>query len=293
MAQFVNMRKVDLQNGEPAVFSLRQIYYGDKQANKIGAIVFMNGKPFALSGTCTGTAIRSDGTTVPMTGVVEDNQAYITLIPECYAIEGEIQIFVKIGTGDVAATLAVAVGTVRLTETNAVIDPSGEIIPSVTQLIQDIQAAVASIPADYSDLLDAIAPSYADLVFPVAAGTWCWYSGELYRAAVDIPSAEPWTAAHWNSAVLSNALTEDIAGLKNSSDLLTDNIPDTVQSITFDSAGNVSQIIHTNNGQAVRTDTFTFTDSTITEARALAAGGSLTMVTNLETLQTTVTYAAG
>ena len=214
MAQFVNMRKVDLLNGEPAVFSLRQLYYADQEANKIGAIVFMGGEPYALAGTCTGTAIRADGTTVPMQGTVDGNQAYITLIPDCYAIEGNIQIFVKITIGDVVATLAAAVGTVRLTETNAVIDP-GEIIPSVSALITSINDAIASIPADYSDLLAAIAPNYADLVFPVTAGTWCWHEGDLYRAKVDIPASETWTAAHWETAPLSNALAGDIADLKS------------------------------------------------------------------------------
>ena len=209
MAQFVNMRKVDLLNGEPAVFSLRQLYYADQEANKIGAIVYMGGEPYALSGTCTGTAIRADGTTVPMQGHVDGNQAYITLIPDCYAIEGSIQIFVKITIGDVVATLAAAVGTVRLTETEAVIDP-GEIIPSVSALITAINDAVESIPADYSGLLAAIAPNYTDLVFPVSAGTWCWHDGGLYRAAVDIPTTETWTAAHWETAPLSNSLAADI-----------------------------------------------------------------------------------
>lgn len=214
MAQFVNMRKIDLATGEPAVIALRQLYYADREANRIGAIVMMNGEPFPLSGTCSGTAIREDGTTVPMSGTVEDNQAYITLIPDCYAVEGDIQIFVKLTTGDVTATLAAAVGTVRLTETNAVIDP-GEIIPSVSALITAINDAVASIPADYSALLAAIAPNYADLVYPVAAGTWCWYSGSLNRAAVDIPASESWTASHWETVPLSNALAGDVAELKS------------------------------------------------------------------------------
>lgn len=220
MAQFENMRKIDLKNGEPAVFSLRQLYYADIEANRIGAIVYMDGEPFALSGTCTGTAIRADGATVPMTGTVDGNQAYITLNADCYAVEGDIQIFVKLTTGTVTATLAAARGTVRLTETGAVIDP-GEIIPSVSALITAIDDAVASIPADYSDLLAAIAPDYTDLTFPVTAGTWCWHEGSLYRATVDIPSTESWTAAHWETAPLSNALAGDIADLKMNNRVIT------------------------------------------------------------------------
>ena len=43
MAQFKNMFKVELDNGIAPVVSLKQIYYADVEANRIGAIVTMNG----------------------------------------------------------------------------------------------------------------------------------------------------------------------------------------------------------------------------------------------------------
>lgn len=73
--------------------------------------------------------------------------------------------------------------------------------------------------------------------------------------------------------------------------LLCDDVPDTVQTYTF-SAGSVSQVTHTKNGTDVRTDAFTYGESTITEVRTLSTGESLTIVTNLTTLETTVTYSA-
>lgn len=85
---------------------------------------------------------------------------------------------------------------------------------------------------------------------------------------------------------------EQISGLKEDLMLQEETIPDTVQTITFDSAGNVSAITHTANNVAVRTDAFTFGTDTITEVRTLSTGESLTIVTNTTTLQTTVTYAA-
>lgn len=69
-------------------------------------------------------------------------------------------------------------------------------------------------------------------------------------------------------------------------------IPDTVQSITFDAAGNVDTITHTRDNVVIRTDEFTFGANTITEVRTLNTGESLTIVTNTTTLETTVTYAA-
>lgn len=75
--------------------------------------------------------------------------------------------------------------------------------------------------------------------------------------------------------------------------LLHDEIPGTMQTIEFDSSGNVSTITHTNGSNvAVRTDAFTFAANSITEVRTLNTGETLTVVTNTTTLVTTVTYAA-
>ena len=71
-----------------------------------------------------------------------------------------------------------------------------------------------------------------------------------------------------------------------------DEINDTVQSIVFDSVGNVSTITHVRNNVTIREDEFTFGNGTITEVRTLNTGETLTIVTNTNTLQTTITYAA-
>jgi hypothetical protein len=70
-------------------------------------------------------------------------------------------------------------------------------------------------------------------------------------------------------------LSDDVDQLKNALMLQEETIPDTVQTITFDSAGNVSAITHTANNVAVRTDAFTFGTDTITEVRTLSTGESL------------------
>jgi hypothetical protein len=87
-------------------------------------------------------------------------------------------------------------------------------------------------------------------------------------------------------------LSDDVTGLKSAFALFQENIPGTVQTIAFDSAGNVQSITHMDGTTAVRTDVFTFAASTITEVRTLASGESLTIVTNTDTLETTTTYAA-
>lgn len=87
-------------------------------------------------------------------------------------------------------------------------------------------------------------------------------------------------------------LTDEVIELKSTLTLLEETIPDTVQTITFDSSGNVQRITHVRNSATVRTDVFTFAVSTITEVRTLNTGESLTIVTNTDTLETTTTYAA-
>ena len=94
-------------------------------------------------------------------------------------------------------------------------------------------------------------------------------------------------------------LSDDVADLKSAaaaSDknalLHAEEIDNTVQTIAFDASGNVQSITHTRDNVAIRTDVFTFGASTITEARTLNTGETLTIVTNTNTLQTTVTYTA-
>ena len=207
MAQFQNFYRVELSGGATPVVSLRQIYYGDAEANRIGVAVTMNGEAFPLSGTCSGTAILADGSTVPLTGAISGNQAYIDLNASCYAVEGQIQIYLKITTGDVTTTLLSAVGTVRLTETGTVIDP-GTIIPSVSALITAIENAVDSIPADYTALLATIAPNFDNTV-PYAAGKHVWYSGTLYRFTAP-HAAGSWIGTDAVPAVISDELVYSI-----------------------------------------------------------------------------------
>lgn len=67
-------------------------------------------------------------------------------------------------------------------------------------------------------------------------------------------------------------------------------INNTVQEITYDANGVVQKIEHKQGTEVIRTDVFTFTDTVITEVRTLNSGESLSIVTNLDTLVTTITY---
>ena len=88
------------------------------------------------------------------------------------------------------------------------------------------------------------------------------------------------------------AAENTLAGMdsKALSDLLKSEIENTTQAIVFADGGSVQSITHTRSNTTVRTDAFTFTDTTITEVRTLSTGESLTIVTNLSTLQSVITY---
>ena len=72
-------------------------------------------------------------------------------------------------------------------------------------------AAAASSAALGEDAVDAIAPAYSDLTFPVSAGQWCWYNGTLYAANQDISTSESWTSAHWTTVTVGG----EVADLKS------------------------------------------------------------------------------
>ena len=138
MAQFINMVPVELVNSSAPVVSLRTVHQGDSNANRVGAVVTMNGEPYALGGSCAGTAILKDGSTVPLSGTVSGNEAYVVLDNACYQVEGHLHVFVTWVSGTDETTLVEFVGTVQITATDRVIQPSVP-VPSLAQLLAAIE----------------------------------------------------------------------------------------------------------------------------------------------------------
>ena len=140
-----------------------------------------------------------------------------------------------------------------------------------------------------------IAPTYS-ASDTYAVGDHVIYGGNYYECTTAITTAEEWTAAHWTQRIVGEEITdikEDVTDLKSAILLQEETIPDTTQTISFDSSGNVSSIVHKDgSNNTIRSDAFTFGTNTITEVRTLYTGETLTIVTNTTTLVTTVTYAA-
>ena len=130
------------------------VFSQDNFGNIIGVNVFDNGSPASLSGSVSAHVIRADGATVAVEGILSENRAYASFPASAYAVPGVISIIIKLTTGSVITTLCAVVANVYQSSTDVPVDP-GTIMPSIEDLIEAIDAAVASIPADYSDLSNA------------------------------------------------------------------------------------------------------------------------------------------
>ena len=70
---------------------------------------------------------------------------------------------------------------------------------------------------------------------------------------------------------------------------LQSNIKGTTQAITFNGDGTVQKVQHKDTGNnLIREDVFTYATNLITEVRTLTSGGTVTLISHLDTLETEV-----
>lgn len=194
-------KKVGIQHAESLAFS------GNNASNVVGVYVYKDGAPAELAGTVTGTVIRPDGMTVPLTGTLSGNAVSAVLTEACFAVPGYIGVALTVTSGDITMTVLKATFEVEPIETSTVVDPSGEITANVAELISDIEAAVATIPPSYSDLLAAVAPTFdPEASTPYQSGAYVWYSGALYRFIADHTGA--WTGTDAVSVNVGEEISE-------------------------------------------------------------------------------------
>lgn len=205
MAQFQHHFAQDLTQD----IKIRQcgtvVFNADNLSNVISVDLYNGQTPATLGGSVVGAVICPDGSTVPITnGTISGNTVSITLTRACFAIAGQIGVGIQIVTGEIKTTVLKAVYNVIPFSTDNVIDPDSRVSLDVADLISDIDAAVATIPASYADLLAAVAPTF-DTSTAYAAGAYVWYDGKLYRFTTD-HAAGSWNAAQVELAVVANAI---------------------------------------------------------------------------------------
>lgn len=111
-------------------------------------------------------------------------------------------------------------GNVERNISTDIIDPGTPVtnIEGIIETAQTAAQAAASAAAEAIEAAqeaegytDAIAPDYADVVFPVASGAQlCWHEGTLYVSSQTITTAEAWDADHWTETDVSSELARCI-----------------------------------------------------------------------------------
>lgn len=173
------------------------------------------GAAVPLSGTVAGVFMRPDRADIALVGSASDGVVSVTLTDDCYAVPGRFGLTIFVTSGGQKTAVYAAVGTVSTTSGGGV---AGDTPQDVVDLINAIEAAVATIPADYTDLMAALAPTYSpSAVYPI--GFYVWYNGDLYRCKTAITTAETWTAAHWTAATMGNDVSDMKTALNTANSL--------------------------------------------------------------------------
>ena len=163
-----------------------------------------NGNATAISGTVAAVFLRPDNTDVAIAGSVSNGKAYVTLTDECYGYPGRFGLTIFLTSGGQKVAIYSAIGSVHRTSSGAV---SPETAQDVVDLINEIEAAIAQIPASYADVMAAIAPPYSNTAL-YADGAYAWHEGKLYISIVPITTAESWNSAHWKLADIGSGVSE-------------------------------------------------------------------------------------
>ena len=139
MAQFETWLKTDLTKLPSVQCIPGMVFTQDIAANLVGVEVYKDGVAQSITGTVTGYVIRDDGNTVAVAGDSDANKAWIELPYEAYAIPGNISIVIRETVGDTEASVLCACrAVVYRSSTDAIIDPGGA-LPSVEELIAEIE----------------------------------------------------------------------------------------------------------------------------------------------------------
>lgn len=125
------------------------------------------------------------------------------------------------------------------------------------------------IPA--SDLADGVIPDPTSIIDDTAG---------------DGDTDKVWSAD--KSADTASSLMTEINSGVIEENLLRSEMPGTSSTVTMDSNGNPTSVVHTANSETVRTDSFVWSTNSVVETRTLASGKYITITTDLDTLAQTI-----
>lgn len=220
MAQIETWYRQDLKQPVQVHHLPGNVFSQDNQGNLLGVEVFEDGVPASLSGTVSANIVRSDGGTVAATGTLSGNKLSVVLPAAAYAIPGVISVVIKLSSGGSSAvTLLAVVALVYASSTDTPVDP-GTIMPSIQDLIDEIEDAVASIPSDYSSLSNAVADGLYSIRNLVKAEDIITINGKYIGAYGVIGDSANHVVSDFFRLQKGDSITYDLAGSDSSVVLL-------------------------------------------------------------------------
>jgi lysophospholipase L1-like esterase len=167
------------------------------------------GAAVELSGTVAGVFRRPDNADIALTGSASGGVVSVTLSEDCYAVPGRFGLTVFVTSDSQKVAVYACVGTVAGTSGGSV---AGSTPADVVDLINAINAAVATIPSSYTDLMAAVAPDYSSSAL-YAQGSYAWNGGVLYRNKIPVTVAETFNSSKWIAASIGNDVGKHSRGM--------------------------------------------------------------------------------
>ena len=134
----------DLKQPVRMIYPKGNFFENDNNGNLVGVRVFNGDTPAALTGSCVGYCVLSDGLSIPVNGTVSGNTAYIVIPSSVYAVPGPVIVIIKNINGSDVATLA-AICTTVIGIGGTIEDPSAAVIAEWTATIN---AAITTVQSN-------------------------------------------------------------------------------------------------------------------------------------------------
>lgn len=120
------------------------LFNGEKGAHRFLIHVIRDGEPVTLNGSISCRFLQPDGGLVTFSGSVSEGAASVTLPQACYAVPGRFSMAIYVTENGATTAVYAGVGNIFRETGSAIIDP-GTVIPSVEQLLSEVEAVQTAI----------------------------------------------------------------------------------------------------------------------------------------------------
>lgn len=200
---------IELENGNIHRSFLRHsIGSGDSDANRFGVRTFRGGVPQDLTGASVQGYFRNAaGVCIALEsyGVVDGNEAYVTLPQACYNVEGQFCLALKLVLGGVTVTSRIVDGMVDNTNASGAVAPT-ESVPTYQEIIAQYDAMVAATEAAETAANNPAIAVQFDVTADYPAGQYVLNNAVLYMLPTGHTANTAWSGTMKVQATMANEL---------------------------------------------------------------------------------------